>query len=153
MTEAGLKEHYPSVDGTGERPAGVLVRARTGRQVLDPSTASLAVLVGAFAAGGCGLIDAGDCTGEARPAIVLAIVDIVTGVSPLVPSVITVTDGPFMERYPPAGVVGVVLPKYWFALERAGRYSILVETPGYLNWSTSNIQVRGLPGLQGNRYL
>lgn len=36
----------------------------------------------------------------------------------------------------------VVLPEYNFAGERSGRYSILVQTPGYLDWSTSNIQVR-----------
>lgn len=103
----------------------------------------LSLIVGVAAIGGCGLITGGgDCTTELRPGIVLEIVDIVTGASPLVPSVITVTDGSFQERYPPAGVEGEVLPKYWFAFERAGRYSILVQTPGYLDWSTSNIRVR-----------
>jgi hypothetical protein len=99
-------------------------------------------MAGTLAVGGCGLITGGDCTTELRPGIVLEIVDIVTGVSPVVPSVITVTDGSFQERYPPAGVEGVVLSKYWFAGERPGRYSILVQTPGYLDWSASNIQVR-----------
>ncbi len=97
--------------------------------------------VGVAALSGCGVLTDGTvCTTEFRPGIVLEIVDIVTGVSPLVPSVITVTDGSFEERYPPAGVAGVVLPEYRFAGERSGRYSILVETPGYLDWSTSNIQ-------------
>ena len=100
------------------------------------------MIAGALTGGGCGLITGGDCTTEFRPGIVLEIIDIVTGVSPLVPSVIIVTDGSFQERYPPAGVEGVVLSKYWFAGERSGRYSILVQTPGYLDWSTSNIQVR-----------
>ena len=102
----------------------------------------LSLIAGVAAIGGCGLITGGgDCTTEARPAIVLEIVDIVTGASPLVPSVITVTDGSFEQRSPPPGTAGAVLPRYQLALGRPGRYSILVETPGYLNWSTSNINV------------
>ncbi len=104
----------------------------------------LSLIAGVAAIGGCGLFTADDdyCTAEAAPAIVLEIVDIVTNVSPLVPSRITVTDGQFVERYPPAGGTGVVQPQYSFAFERAGRYSILVETPGFLDWSASNIEVR-----------
>ena len=104
----------------------------------------LSLIVGVAAIGGCGLFttDADDCTAEAAPAILLEIVDIATNVSPLVPSRITVTDGQFVERYPPAGGTGVVQPQYSFAFERAGRYSILVETPGFLDWSASNIEVR-----------
>ena len=71
----------------------------------------------------------------------LEIVDIVTGVSPLVPSLITVTDGPFEERYPPAGVVAEVLPQYSFAHERPGRYAIVVQTPGFVDWTTSGVVV------------
>ena len=101
------------------------------------------MIAGVAVIGGCGLLTGGyDCTTEFRPGIVLEIVDIVTGISPLVPSVITVTDGSFEERYPPAGVEGVVLPEYHFAGERSGQSSIRVKTPGYLDWSTSNIRVR-----------
>jgi len=72
------------------------------------SAALLSVIAGVAAIGGCGLFTADDdyCTAEAAPAILLEIVDIATNVSPLVPSRITVTDGQFVERYPPAGGTG-----------------------------------------------
>jgi len=91
--------------------------------------------------GGCGLFTGGDCTTEARPAIRLTIRDTQTGHNPTVASLITVTDGQFMETYPPAGSASVILDQYQFAPERPGHYSILVHTLGYQDWTQSDITV------------
>lgn len=90
---------------------------------------------------GCALFTSGDCTTEARPAIRLTILDTSTGSSPTTPSLITVTDGDFTQTYPPAGTASVILDQYQFAPERPGRYSILVHTQGYQDWTQSDITV------------
>lgn len=111
--------------------------ARTGRD-LKPMGFGLLISVLVTS---CGIIGPGDCTTEARPAIRLRIVDAQTHTKPSVGSSILVTDAGFAESFPPPGVATVSLDQYNFASERPGRYAITVETPGYQDWSKTNINV------------
>ena len=94
---------------------------------------------------GCGIFTSPDCTLLAAPAITLAIGDAQTGVAPTVVSTITVTDGAFVETYPRPDSPAVVADWYTFALERTGKYTIVIRTPGYSTWTKANVSV-GLSG-------
>lgn len=103
----------------------------------QPSTAML--LAVCFLSTGCNLFG-GDCVSIGHPAIELTIVDDDTNRIPTVPSVITVTDGPFVAVFPLEGQPAVILPYYSFAFERSGNYSVRVETPGYATWVRRNVK-------------
>lgn len=90
---------------------------------------------------GCGLLSPGDCTSELRFGLLISLVDKSTSRPPTIGSQITVTDGPYLERYPEIGAVGTTLESYGFARERPGRYSVTIETAGYQRWNKSGIEV------------
>jgi hypothetical protein len=90
---------------------------------------------------GCGLLGSGDCTSEGLPGLAIVFVDAQTNGVPSVGSRVTVTDGPYVETYPPAGLPDLPSRSLPFAIERPGRYDILVQTQGYGDWAQSGVVV------------
>ena len=121
--------------------AATKARHRRQRGPVSSPTATLFGLLGSTLIAGCGLVGSSDCTSEGRPALSVVITDSRTQHRPTVGSQITVTDGPFVETYPPPGSPLVIADGYAFAFERPGRYSILIYTAGYHDWSRSDIVV------------
>jgi hypothetical protein len=108
----------------------------------------IAALTAPMVAVGCDVFT-GDCISLAKPAIRLEVRESGSGGQPASPSSIVVTDGDFQDQYPPEGLEAVKLGHYDFALGRTGTYTIVVRTPGYHDWSQSDVRVTadgcGLP--------
>jgi hypothetical protein len=96
------------------------------------AVAALALLAG------CDLPFVTACTAEARPAIVVEIVDAQTGVvlEGLEGLRVIAREGAYADtaRFP-GSLTGL-------AYERAGTYTVTVEHPDYLPWSRSGVRVR-----------
>ena len=98
---------------------------------------------------GCSVIENEVCTDIARSGIVLSIIDAQTQ-GAVVAFHATVTDGDFVESVTigdtmnfsdPVLPAEQYLPSAAFAEERAGTYSISIESPGFESWQQRNVQV------------
>lgn len=85
---------------------------------------------------GCGVV----CTTEARPGIVVTIVDASTGAPLAGPVTVTVWDGEYSETVtPPETPSGTRVAA--LAWERPGRYRVEVRAPGYVTWVGTEVRV------------
>lgn len=98
-----------------------------------------AIAIVAFSAG-CGLFS-GDCTSEARPGLIIRVIDKNTGTTPSIGSRVTITEGGWSEIRPPAEFPVMVVSEYTAAYERPGTYSILIRTGGYQDWRRDGVTV------------
>jgi hypothetical protein len=101
------------------------------------------VIVSTLLALGCNASDSPgpgvNCTDEARPALSVTPFDARTGDAVKSPGTATVTDGSFTQQVsnePPGA------PSFYLASERAGRYDVVVNVPGYRVWKITAVVVK-----------
>jgi hypothetical protein len=77
------------------------------------------------------------CSGLANPAILLIVVDSVTGVAPAVSPTVVAISG---ESTISPDIVAD--NRYSIGFGRSGTFSVTVKTPGYVDWSISGVVVQ-----------
>jgi hypothetical protein len=88
----------------------------------------------------CNLFTSGDCTAVGGFGIILTVVDSLTQAPPVETPSLTVTDGAYVESHAAPNGQGVP-GRFTAASEREGLYTLLVQTPGYVDWTKQNVRV------------
>jgi hypothetical protein len=97
-------------------------------------------LLATIAAVGCDLpFGAGDkvCTLEARPGLRVNVMDFLTGAGPAQATVIAI-DGAFADTLHTIGSPPLI---FGGLFERAGTYTIVVKSAGYVDWTKAGVVV------------
>ena len=105
--------------------------------LLAPAFALVSLLVA-----GCQSLTDSVCTLEARAAIGVLVRDSVSGTAPdTAGAVVLVVDGVYRDtaEFPQYSTQAGTL--YYLARERAGRYTVRVEQPGYQPWERTGVRV------------
>lgn len=98
-------------------------------------------VIACLAAASIGCNSSTFCTVPLRPALAVTVEDSITRVAPTAASTLTVRDGDFLEVDADSVAPNGSPYEFMAAMERPGIYSVLIETPGYRDWSRADVRV------------